>query len=226
MLHNKLYLVCVAAAITLSSCRHSSEQKSVPDFGEKVNEDMRSHKARKLAQGDILAAANDLGSEIAAQAQTVLISSLTKAIADKGLVEAVAYCNLIAVDTLVQTAKTYNASIKRTALKLRNPNNSPNAMELQLLEAYAYNSENGLALEDNVQLIDQGTKVLFTRPITLAAPLCLNCHGSKENLLPELQAKIDALYPEDQATGFQLNDFRGMWSISLPKSEVVKRIKN
>ncbi|MFM8269556.1 MAG: DUF3365 domain-containing protein [Pseudomonadota bacterium] len=38
--------------------------------------------------------------------------------------------------------------------------------------------------------------------------VCLNCHGTHLN--PEVKKEISSLYPSDQATGFQVGDFRGL----------------
>jgi hypothetical protein len=32
------------------------------------------------------------------------------------------------------------------------------------------------------------------------------------------------LYPEDKAIGHKIGDLRGMWSIRIPKKEVVKKM--
>jgi len=42
--------------------------------------------------------------------------------------------------------------------------------------------------------------------------VCLTCHGTAIN--PEVQAKIQALYPEDKAVGFKAGDIRGAFSVS------------
>jgi phosphoglycerate kinase len=41
---------------------------------------------------------------------------------------------------------------------------------------------------------------------------------------PETAAKLKQLYPQDPATGYAEGDLRGMWSLRLPKKEVVKRL--
>ena len=54
-------------------------------------------------------------------------------------------------------------------------------------------------------------------PILLAAPVCLQCHGSPEkDIAPATMAAIKKLYPEDKATGFQLGDLRGLWRVTFP----------
>jgi hypothetical protein len=46
---------------------------------------------------------------------------------------------------------------------------------------------------------------------------CLVCHGDPQTQIAEATlAKINDLYPEDKATGFAMNDFRGAWKITFP----------
>jgi len=40
---------------------------------------------------------------------------------------------------------------------------------------------------------------------------CLACHG--KNLKPEVAAKIDQLYPKDQARGYDLGQLRGAFTL-------------
>jgi hypothetical protein len=53
----------------------------------------------------------------------------------------------------------------------------------------------------------------YMKPVGVGAP-CLHCHGTDINA--EVKAKIDALYPNDQATGYRQGDIRGAFSISSP----------
>jgi cytochrome c553 len=43
---------------------------------------------------------------------------------------------------------------------------------------------------------------------------CLKCHGTPGvDQDASSQAKIQRLYPQDEATGYAEGDFRGLWSI-------------
>lgn len=42
--------------------------------------------------------------------------------------------------------------------------------------------------------------------------VCLTCHGAA--IAPAVLEKIQALYPDDKATGFGLGDIRGAFSVS------------
>jgi len=58
--------------------------------------------------------------------------------------------------------------------------------------------------------------IVYYKPITIAMPSCLKCHGSSGK---EIDTKtleiIRKNYPEDQATGYKEGDLRGMWKITF-----------
>jgi hypothetical protein len=54
----------------------------------------------------------------------------------------------------------------------------------------------------------------YVEPIYVQ-PLCVTCHGA--TLAPDLQAKIDELYPNDQATGYAAGDLRGVFWAELAR---------
>ena len=60
---------------------------------------------------------------------------------------------------------------------------------------------------------EEGVKnVRYMKPIILQAP-CLGCHGPVENIEPEVKAILNNKYPDDKATGYQMDDLRGAVSI-------------
>ncbi|MDZ4097730.1 MAG: DUF3365 domain-containing protein [Methylophilaceae bacterium] len=44
-------------------------------------------------------------------------------------------------------------------------------------------------------------------------PQCLQCHGSLEQIAPNVRALLSAEYPADRATGYSAGDIRGAISI-------------
>ena len=51
----------------------------------------------------------------------------------------------------------------------------------------------------------------YVEPIYLK-PLCANCHG--ENVAPDLLVRIREHYPDDDAIGFRVGEFRGLfWAL-------------
>jgi hypothetical protein len=53
----------------------------------------------------------------------------------------------------------------------------------------------------------------YMKAIPTAAP-CLTCHASKID--KKLEARINSLYPEDKARGFNVGDIRGAFTIKQP----------
>lgn len=63
-----------------------------------------------------------------------------------------------------------------------------------------------------------GDSIAYYKPILIASPLCLKCHGiAGETLDMEAQRVIRERYPQDAATGYALGEFRGLWSIRWPR---------
>jgi hypothetical protein len=56
----------------------------------------------------------------------------------------------------------------------------------------------------------------YVEPI-LVQPLCLTCHG--DPLAPDIAARIDELYPEDRAVGYEIGDLRGVFWIEFPAED-------
>jgi len=99
----------------------------------------------------------------------------------------------------------------RTSHKLRNPANAPPDWVAPLLAEYVDSTRSG----PSVVQIDDDTAG-YIEPIMLQ-PVCLACHGSA--IAPDVAAKIDAAYPDDQATGFAEGELRGLWWIRFPIEE-------
>lgn len=180
---------------------------------------------KRLSDAEILQEAMIWGDSLTAEAQTNLISSLQKAIEEGGFEHAIAFCNENASTITASNLPSDEIQLKRVSFKNRNPQNVPDADESLILDAYAYNVENGLENKPNIQKIENGEVFLYTKAILFPGGLCSNCHGNPDtDISNQVLNSINELYPGDQATGFQPGDLRGMWSIKIPKKEVVKRL--
>jgi len=203
----------------VGSCGTESEKAA---NRKQMQEGMEANKVKRVLPAEIMDGAYKLGDEITNATQQSLTSHLQEALSGGDLSAAISYCNLNALPITDSLAKKYNAAIRRVSLKTRNPKNQPNEMERTLLDAYVYNQEQGLSLTDNVQKLDEAV-FLYNKPIVIKNALCLNCHGKKgETLSDETLLQLVKLYPNDEATGYHINDFRGMWSVELKKAEIVR----
>jgi hypothetical protein len=146
-----------------------------------------------------------------------LKSRLQQAIQSGGLEAGVNECQLEAAP--IALALSQNGwEVGRTALKVRNPNNAADRWErVQLawfsqlltkakqdnltpkrpIETYQYDSESGEFRY--MMAIEQGQ-------------VCMACHGA--NVAPSVKHAILEHYPNDQATGFELGDLRGAFTIT------------
>jgi hypothetical protein len=58
----------------------------------------------------------------------------------------------------------------------------------------------------------------YMKPLILQ-PVCIACHGPRENIPAEVKLILEQKYPGDRATGFLVGDLRGAISVKiyLPK---------
>ncbi len=90
----------------------------------------------------------------------------------------------------------------RVSSKARNPQQKPKAWMKKTIQAY----ESGSLKEPyQVVRIDEHRSGLL-KPIKTEA-ICLVCHG--KSLAPEISQTLKTLYPNDQATGYDLGEIRG-----------------
>lgn len=154
------------------------------------------------------------GNEIAGQAQSVLLTNVSSAMQKGGPEYAIEFCNLKASTLIDSLSEANNCTISRVSVKNRNPgNNLKNEREKQLWSYYDHNIQAGNVSDTLIRISEA---LIYYKPIKTAMPACLNCHGVPgENIQTATYEKIQALYPNDKATGYDLNDFRGLWKIQF-----------
>lgn len=156
----------------------------------------------------------EIGMNYALSTKKILGKNLMSAIQKKGTLNALEFCNIKAMPLTDSMATKYNATIKRVSDKNRNPKNKANAEELHYIEQFK--ADLVANKEPKPVVIEKGNKVQFYYPIPTNT-MCLQCHGTTENLKPEVRAKTLKLYPKDLAIGYSENQVRGMWSITFNK---------
>lgn len=131
-----------------------------------------------------------------------------------GPLAAVASCNAQALPLTSQISQQQGLVIQRTALRVRNPANSPDAWEQRALEHFLARQQAGETLKGMSfsEIVEEnGQRVFRMLQAIPTQPQCLGCHG--DQLDAELENKINQLYPNDQARGFRAGDLRGAFSI-------------
>ena len=192
------------------------------DVFEEVNKNME---VKRLTEVEILEEAMIWGDSITQEAQANLLEKLQNTISEKGVPGAVEYCKINALPILEKVSEKYGVSVRRVSNKFRNPEDRPDSAEEQILEAYEYNAENGLKSDPNLQKLENGEVLLYTKAIVISGGLCLNCHGEPgKDINAETLKTLESLYPQDLAKGHKVGDLRGMWAVRIPKKEVVKML--
>lgn len=154
--------------------------------------------------------------DAAKQLQQTLGQALQRAMQKDGVEGAVKTCNLKAMPLTQELSKKLGADIGRTALKIRNTQNSPDAWEKMQLENFLVRLEKGEPIGAMEAVSQDGKNFRYMKAIPMQAQ-CAACHGGQVN--PTLYRKIKALYPHDQATGFNVGDLRGAFTITIPISK-------
>ncbi|GIK19692.1 MAG: hypothetical protein AMXMBFR77_20260 [Phycisphaerales bacterium] len=143
-----------------------------------------------------------------------LIAELQQAMGDGGAARALDVCRDAAESIRAEVSANEGVDVRRTALRVRNPANAPDEWERATLESWA----SGAAAPGPVSRVVQtggATELRWMRPIVLI-DLCVHCHGTTERLAAGVPEALARFYPYDQATGFEVGDLRGAFSVRIP----------
>jgi hypothetical protein len=147
-----------------------------------------------------------------------LKGELVKGMQAGGPIAAIGVCHSLAPTIAAKHSESSGWDVGRTSLKLRNPNNAPDAWEAAVLEQFEERRAQGegpetLAFAETVE--EGGEKYYRFMKGIVMPPMekmpCLKCHG--ENIDPTVAAKLDALYPQDEARGYKAGQVRGAFTL-------------
>ena len=139
---------------------------------------------------------------------------------DKGSYHgAIAACSDKAPKMAAAASQSTGWAIRRVSLKNRNPKAAPDAWEQAALEDFDRRrtaGENAATMEKAEIVSEGGKRTLRYMKALPTQKLCLNCHGSGDQLAPEVKAKLTELYPDDKATGYNEGQVRGALTVKRP----------
>lgn len=165
-------------------------------------------------------------SELAAMRATVgslagsLGAELKKELNSNGPEAAITVCRDKAPQIAGDLSRKNGWKVTRVSLKVRNPLlGMPDAWEqsaLQKLEARLAAGEKPETL-DMAEIVTEpsGRYLRYAKGLPVQK-LCLGCHGSTDDMLPNVKAKLSEVYPQDKATGYTVGMLRGAVSIKKP----------
>lgn len=139
-----------------------------------------------------------------------LKKELMQAMSAGGPTNAITVCSEKAPKIAEGLAVKEGWSIRRTSLKLRNPENAPDAWEKATLEQLERDKAKGKPLAElEISEVKDG-EFRYMKAIGTDA-MCLTCHGAE--LPQEVTSLLAEKYPDDAARGFSAGDIRGAFSI-------------
>lgn len=146
---------------------------------------------------------------------TRLKSELVAAMQSGGPEAAIATCHTRALPLTSDVSAQKGWSLRRTALRVRNPANAPRGWEQAVLEVFAQriaSGEDPARVEWHAVATENGKREFrYMKAIVTSEP-CVLCHGTQ--VAAPLSARIRSLYPDDRATGFVPGELRGAFSLT------------
>lgn len=148
------------------------------------------------------------GPELLAPLKKNLKEALVAGMQD-GPLNAVSVCKDQA-PAIAESLSVDDVEMGRTSHRLRNPANAGPGWVEPVLQSYLADDTDRSPVVVSLPDGREG----YVEPILLQ-PLCVTCHG--KTLAPNLAALINETYPEDQATGFEVGDLRGVFWVAYPR---------
>ena len=136
--------------------------------------------------------------------------------ADKTGLSAMGFCTAKANDITKEVNKKLPeyALVRRTALKIRNENNLPDALDIKVMKGYEESIAANTFVPTDIKVVEDGNTARVYKPL-ITQSVCLKCHGS--NISNEIQGEITASYPKDQAVAFKEGSLRGIIVAEIKK---------
>ncbi len=157
----------------------------------------------------------EAGQEITQASFQTLSRNLQKAMSEGGVKNALEFCNVKAMPLTDSLATHYGIELRRVSHQPRNPVNQADSLEMAAIKKYIREIEQGRELKPVTYVRDN--TITYHAPIRIQGQLCLSCHGNPGTDIAQSDFEtIQELYPEDKATGFEVGELRGIWSIQFP----------
>ena len=165
----------------------------------------------KNVDGEIL-----LSRVVSKQLGEQLKSRLVETLQSAGPISAISVCNIDAPKISSALSSNNHLEVGRTSLKIRNPANQSDVWETKQLTWFSSQVESGVELKslEIHEVVTENNKEVFRymKAIPMQEP-CALCHG--KSITPNITNKLQNLYPEDQATGYEVGELRGAFTVKI-----------
>jgi len=201
----KNLLLSMVLAVIVLGCGGTAEKSEVP-----------------FNQEEATAACNKIINDF----QSVLKQELVTAMAQGGPENAISVCNVkapLVADSFSQMAGVH---IQRVSLRQRNTSFAPDSFELAVLENFASSGAGEPQTYSELVFDSAGIRKFRYMKEIKTGEMCLKCHGDPGTFSEGLKAVLAEHYPGDPATGYQVGDSRGAFSVSLTYPEAIMTVKS
>lgn len=195
-----VYIPILLIPMLLCAC----EQQTQLNTKEIVRE-VKSREIKRVTSTEIMEEVNSEGAQVVASIQKNWLEALEFGMENKGKEYSKKFC-IVPFIPGFDTIADQNTTIKKIGLSSVSQPRKVDNIEKQLLEAYQYNVENGIALKANTQKSGD-TYMLYTSPIFANEKMCLECHSNNQGY-----------------ADFKQGGFAGMWSVKILKKSVIQKI--
>lgn len=185
-------LIVSAFLFTLSGCFRATESWTTLDQSAMTPAETRQLETASAARDALFNA---------------LMGRLVEAIQEGGASAAITVCRDAAPEVAAKVGEDQGVTIGRTSFRLRNPKNRPPTWAKPFVDEQR--AEPVVLRNDS----DGSLAALF--PIPLKAE-CLQCHGPRAEIQPDVLEALRKAYPRDNATGFQEGELRGWFHVRVP----------
>jgi hypothetical protein len=141
-----------------------------------------------------------------------LLTALEDTVA--GTAGAIYVCAERAPEISARYASLPGLTVRRTSKRVRNPNNAPDEYEMKTLDILEQRPAFGSQDHYEWETTGDQMKFRFVKAIKMTSA-CLKCHGDPEKMEDAVKTAIAERYENDQATGFKLDELRGILTVSL-----------
>lgn len=158
--------------------------------------------------------------EAAASLLQQLGTQLRATLAEHGPEGSVGVCKNIAPELAGRLSREKGWRVARVSLKTRNPLlGTPDPWEQKVLEEFDRKvaaGEKADALEFGEIVNEPAARYYRYMKAIPVQPLCLTCHGAREQMSPFILEQLGADYPHDRATGYSPGQVRGAVTVKRP----------
>jgi hypothetical protein len=150
--------------------------------------------------------------ELVDSVKSVLLSEISKG----GYVQAIRGCSKVAQDIVEAYRRKFDLYVRRVSERYRNRADIPDDYEMKILKMFEKMNREGNLPFEHYEVIEEDGKRYFRymKPLVVN-PICLNCHGTEDDIRPEVRRILKEKYPDDRATGYKVGDLRGAVSVRI-----------